>query len=251
MKEGLAFILGAIVGSFLNVVIYRLPRGLSIIGPRSFCPFCGNPIKPYDNIPLVSFLLLGGRCRSCRGRIPWRYPLVEGLTGLLALFCLHKFGLTLSALGYFAFLSALEASAFIDLEHRIIPDEISLGGTGAGVVLSLAGVTLPFGACLLGILVGAGGLFLVAWIYELLTKREGMGGGDIKLMGMIGAFLGPVGAAFAIFSGSFLGALIGLILVMRKGDPRYPIPFGPFLAAGASLYLLDGEGLIRGYLSLF
>lgn len=251
MTAVFAFVVGAIWGSFLNVCIYRLPRGLSIIRPRSFCPSCGSPIRARDNVPLVSFFLLKGRCRHCRSPIPWRYPVVEAITGGLAVLC-HRLLPFPLAIAYFLFLSALLVASFIDLEHRIIPDEISLGGMGAGVVLSLLGVTLPLREALLGIGVGAGGLFLVGWLYELVRGQEGLGGGDVKLMGMIGAFLGLEGALFALFSGALLGALVGLILMWKEGaDTKYAIPFGPFLSLGALMYLTFGGTLVGAYLSFF
>jgi len=240
----LAFLFGIVWGSFLNVCIYRLPKGISIIKPFSFCPFCKSPIKPYDNIPLLSFLILKGRCRNCKGKIPLRYPLVELMGGLLGVFCLLKFPSLLKALPYFLFLSGLLVSSFIDFEHQIIPDEISLGGIMGGVLFSLLGLTIPLKSSLLGALFGGGILFLLGFLYERFTKREGMGGGDIKLLGMIGSFLGVKGAMFSLFTGSLLGLLFSLPFVLKSKAPlKSPIPFGPFLSSGAFLYLAFSERL--------
>lgn len=224
--------------------IYRLPRGLSLIRPYSFCPFCKSPIKPYDNIPLLSFLILKGKCRACKEKIPLRYPMVELMGGLLGVFCLLKFPSLLKAWPYFLFLSGLLTSSFIDLEHQIIPDEISLGGIIGGILFSLLGLTIPLRSSLLGGLLGGGLLFLLDFFYERFTKREGMGGGDIKLLSMIGSFLGPGGALFSLFSGAFLGLLFSLPFSLKKKNPlKTPIPFGPFLSLGAFLYLAFDERL--------
>ena len=186
-------------GSFLNVCIYRLPQGLSIAVPRSFCPACQTPIRAYDNIPIISFLILGGKCRKCRAPISWRYPLVEGLTGGLALAFFLKMGLTFSFFCHFSFAAALVVITFIDLDHRIIPDVISLPGIVIGFLLSLLGITLGMWNSLIGIAVGGGSLYLVAIVYEAVTKREGMGGGDVKLLAMIGAWLGWKAVLFTLF----------------------------------------------------
>jgi len=245
------FLLGACIGSFLNVCIYRLPLDLSIVTPRSFCPGCRAPVRGYDNIPLLSYLLLRGRCRSCGAGIPWRYPLVEALTGGLAVALFLKFGLTASFFAYFAFAAAMVVITFIDLDHRIIPDVISLPGTGIGFLLSFL---LPGGSwseSLIGLLAGGGSLYLVAVGYEALTKREGMGGGDVKLLAMIGAWLGWKSVLFTLFSASLAGTLIGGgAMLLQKQGRHYAIPFGPFLAFGALAYLFFGSQLIGWYLSL-
>lgn len=246
-----AFVLGSVVGSFLNVCIHRLPRGMSIVRPPSHCPSCGATIRYYDNVPLLSYLLLRGRCRACGARISLRYPLVEGLTGAFAVLALWAFGPSAHGFISFGLLCSLEVVSFVDLDHRIIPDEISLGGMAVGLLLALLGLSLPLREAVLGVLVGGGGLWLVAYLYEVIAKREGMGGGDVKLMGMVGAFLGYKGALFTIFSGSLLGALVGGILMALKGaDAKYAVPFGPFLSAGAVLYLFFGEELLCWYMSL-
>lgn len=246
-----AFIFGAVVGSFLNVCIYRLPAGKSIVHPPSACPGCGAEIQWYDNIPIISFLILRARCRSCHAPVSWRYPLIEALNGVLTLLLFMKFGIGLPFLAYFIFVSALVAITFIDLDHQIIPDEISLPGIIVGFAFSFF---LPLNSwlnSLFGILLGGGSLFLVAWGYEKLTGKEGMGGGDIKLLAMMGAFLGWQSILFIIFSSSLIGSVIGITtMLIQKKDGKLAIPFGPFLAFGAVLYIFYGRQLISWYLTI-
>jgi leader peptidase (prepilin peptidase)/N-methyltransferase len=242
-----AFLVGLAVGSFLNVIIYRLPRGESIIRPRSRCPHCLSPIAWYDNIPLLSFVLLRGRCHSCGERISWRYPVVELLSGLLALGMVLRFGLRPESLIYYVFAASLLAASVIDLYHKIIPDQISLGGMVIGVLISL----IPeFGIRFRESLLGAGGgflsLFLVIEGYYLITRREGMGLGDAKILGMIGAFLGWRALPGVVLIGSLTGVLIGAYPVFIRGKGRlYRIPFGPFLSAGAVAWLFLGD-MVQG-----
>lgn len=244
------FLLGCCVGSFLNVCICRLPQNLSIVSPRSFCPSCRAPIRAYDNIPLVSYLLLGGKCRNCGAGISWRYPLVEALTGGVALALFLKFGFSLSFLAYFVLSAALIVISFIDLDHRIIPDLISLPGIAAGFLLALFGPLATVKESLIGLLAGGGSLYLVAFVYEALTKREGMGGGDVKLLAMIGAWLGWKSILFTLFFASLSGAFIGgaVMLIQREGR-LYAIPFGPFLAFSGLAYVFLGPELIAWYLN--
>jgi leader peptidase (prepilin peptidase)/N-methyltransferase len=242
-------IFGALMGSFLNVCILRLPQEESIITPGSHCPQCKKPIKFYDNIPLVSYLLLRGRCRYCHSPISIQYPLVEGITALSSLILFLKFGPTLSYLFYFSFVSALIVITLIDLYHQIIPDVISLPGIGVGILASLFIPQITLLNSLIGILLGGGSLFLVATIYQWLFKREGMGGGDVKLLAMIGAFLGWKAVILTILLGSLLGSISGIIIMVSKGkDFKYAIPFGPFLSLGAVIALFYGENIIRWYL---
>jgi leader peptidase (prepilin peptidase)/N-methyltransferase len=173
-----SIIFGAIVGSFLNVCIHRVPKGESIVTPGSHCPHCKSPIKFYDNIPLISYLLLGGKCRNCHGAISVQYPFVEGMTALSSFFLFLRFGLSWSYLFYFAFVASLIVITVIDLFHQIIPDVISLPGIGVGLLASLILPDLTFLNSLLGMLLGGGSLFVVATLYQWLFKREGMGGGD-------------------------------------------------------------------------
>ena len=246
-----SIIFGAIVGSFLNVCILRLPKGESIIWPGSHCPRCKNPIKFYDNIPVVSYVLLGGKCRQCHGPISFQYPLVEGTTALSSLFLIMKFGLSLTYLIYFAFVAALIVITVIDLYHQIIPDVISVPGIGVGLLASLMVSPITFSNSLLGILSGGGCLFLIATVYQWLFKREGMGGGDVKLLAMIGAFVGWKGVIVTILLGSFIGSITGIIIMVSKGKGfKYAIPFGPFLSLGALIALFYGENLINWYLCL-
>lgn len=245
------FVFGALVGSFLNVCIHRIPGGESIAFPASHCPRCKAPIKPYDNIPIVSYLLLRGRCRACAGGIAIRYPLVEMLGGIAAVGALCAHGLSAEALLVFAFLAALIVITFIDLDHQIIPDAISLPGIFVGFAAALLFGAPTWSDSLIGILLGGGLLWAVAAGYEWLTGREGMGGGDIKLLAMIGAFLGWRAIPVTLLVGSLLGSVIGLSLMAARGrDAKMAIPFGPFLAAGAVVALFWGEPLIDWYLNV-
>ncbi len=247
----LAFVFGTCIGSFLNVCIYRIPAAMSIVHPGSSCPRCKTMIPFYDNIPIVSYLLLMGRCRSCGLPIAIRYPMVELLTGLFALACSLSFGPTLHGLVVFAFIATLIVVTFIDLDHRIIPDTISLPGIPIFFLGSLAVPTVTWQSSAMGILVGGGSLFAVAWGYQRLTGREGMGGGDIKLLAMIGAVVGWQGVLFTIFAASAIGTLIGVLAMVRSGKGmRLAVPFGPFLSAGAVIYLFFGAKLIFWYFSL-
>jgi len=251
MLSLISIVFGGIVGSFLNVCIFRLPKEESIIWPGSHCPHCKTPIKSYDNIPLISYVLLRGKCRQCHGSISLQYPLVEGITALSSLLLIMKFGLSVTYLIYFAFVAALIVITVIDLYHQIIPDVISLSGIGVGLLASLTVSQINFMNSLLGILCGGGSLFLVATLYQWLFKREGMGGGDVKLLAMIGAFLGWKAVIVTILLGSLVGSVTGIILMVLKGKGfKYAIPFGPFLSFGAVVALFYGESLINWYLHL-
>jgi len=246
-----SLIFGAMIGSFLNVCICRLPNEESIIWPGSHCPHCNKPIKPYDNIPLISYLFLRGKCRYCKGSISPQYPLVEGMTALSSLLLIMKFGLSLSFLFYFAFVAALIVITVIDLYHQIIPDVISLPGIGVGLLASLLIPQITFFNSLIGILFGGGSLFLVATVYQWLFKREGMGGGDVKLLAMIGAFLGWKAVILTILLSSLIGSITGILIMVLKGkNSKYAIPFGPFLSLAAVISLFYGETLVRWYLGL-
>jgi leader peptidase (prepilin peptidase)/N-methyltransferase len=249
--EVFIFILGLCIGSFLNVCIYRVPASLSIAHPRSLCPQCGNAIAFYDNIPVISYLWLRGTCRHCRVPIGLRYPIVELLGGLFALSSFLKFGLTLEALIYFVFITSLLVVTFIDLDHRIIPDVITLPGIPIFFAASFAVPAVTYIDALLGILVGGGSLLVVAWTYSLITKKEGMGGGDIKLLAMMGALVGWQGVVFTIFVASLVGTLSGLLLMLRsRQGMKLAVPFGPFLAIGGITYIFFGPQLIRWYFML-
>jgi leader peptidase (prepilin peptidase) / N-methyltransferase len=254
--EWVGFIFGLIIGSFLNVCIYRLPSSLSVVHPRSRCLHCGLPIRAYDNIPVLSYLILRGRCRNCGAAISLRYPLVEIISGAFAAMALVRYGPGWQAILIYGLIAALVVITFIDLDHRIIPDVISLPGIPIGLAASfLAPMLNGMGwispsESLVGILAGGGSLFLVAWGYQLITRREGMGGGDIKLLAMIGAFVGWKGVLFTIFIASLTGTLVGMALIFRqRGDMKLAVPFGPFLAIGAIAYLFIGPEFWRWYLT--
>jgi leader peptidase (prepilin peptidase)/N-methyltransferase len=242
--EIFSFVVGAAVGSFLNVIILRLPEEKSIVFPASHCPECRHPIRLYDNIPLISYLFLKGRCRDCGGSISLRYPLVEGLTAILSLLIYWKFGPSMQYLCVFVFTCSLIVITFIDLDHQIIPDVISLPGIPIFFLAAVFVMNLRFFDAFLGFLIGGGVLYGVAFVYELITKREGMGGGDIKLLAMIGAFLGWQSLLFVLLISSFAGAAVGIALMTIKGqDMKYAVPFGPFLSLGAIAYLFFGAYL--------
>jgi leader peptidase (prepilin peptidase)/N-methyltransferase len=246
LLNSFAFIFGAVVGSFLNVCIFRLPAKISIIKPLSQCPHCHHPIRFYDNIPLISYIVLKGKCRDCGGKISWRYPLVELLTALLSLFLFLKFGLTLIFLIFFIFTAVLIVITFIDLDYQIIPDVLTLPGIPIFFLLAIFVVKIPWLEALIGLAVGGGVLFAIAFVYELITKREGMGGGDIKLLAMIGGFLGWKSLIFILLFSSFFGAIVGITaMIIKKQDMKYAVPFGPFLSAAAVAYLFWGDVFIR------
>lgn len=248
----LIFLFGLAIGSFLNVLIYRIPRNISIITPSSFCPFCKKKIKPYDNIPLFSYVFLKGKCRNCKSTIPFHYPFVELATSAFFLLLYRKTGLTLEFLTLSILFSLLIVISFIDMEFSLIPDSLSIGGIFLGLILSLFRDSISLKGALSGALFGGGILFLIAFLYESLAKREGMGGGDIKLLAMIGSFTGIKGALFSLISGSFFGTIFGIGMILKKRkDLKYAIPFGPFLSLGATLYILWGKIFARVFLDIF
>jgi len=207
-------VLGAAIGSFLNVLIYRLPEEQSIVSPASRCPRCGKAIRFYDNIPVISYILLRGRCRDCGERIAFRYPLVEAITAVFSLLLFWKYGVTFQWLVSFAFVCALIVITFIDLDHQIIPDVISLPGIPIFLLAAVFVMKLRFLDAFLGFLIGGGCLYVIAFVYELLTNREGMGGGDIKLLAMIGGFLGWQSLLFVLLFSSLLGAVLGIAVML-------------------------------------
>lgn len=243
---------GLVLGSFMNVCIYRLPRKQSIVRPRSSCPYCSEIIRFYDNLPLISYLLLLGRCRHCHHTISWRYPAVEALTALLSLVLIIKYGLSYQYFLFLLFLASLVTIGFIDLFHKIIPDVISLPGIVIGWVACWIIGHVSWLDSLIGILAGGGSLFLVAFVYERLTGREGMGGGDIKLLAMIGAWMGWRALPFVVLMSSVIGLIIGVAFILLSGkEYRTQIPFGPFLSLGALFYFFFGPELTNWYLGLF
>ena len=244
------FIFGAIIGSFLNVCIYRIPLGKSIIRPRSHCPFCEKAIKWYENIPLASYIVLLGKCSGCKRPIPVRYFLVELITALSAAGLLAYFSLTPPFFIYFLFVTSLIAVTFIDIEHQEIPDVISLPMIVLGLGL-FSFFNLDFSSTylksflnsLFGILVGGGSMFLLGVIGELIFKKEALGGGDVKLMAMIGAFLGWKMVLLTFFLSPLFGSIAGII--MKYKFHKDVIPYGPYLAIGAVVSLFFGENILR------
>jgi leader peptidase (prepilin peptidase)/N-methyltransferase len=267
-----ALVFGLVVGSFLNVCIVRLPRDRSIVSPPSHCPRCRASIKFYDNIPVISFLLLRGKCRNCGLPISWRYPLVELMNGLLYLWIVHEFGINGEAFLLMLLCSSLIVITFIDFDHQIIPDVISLPGMLVGLAfapffMTALGDPLPFHLdsliphagpyltgflnSLIGLLLGGGPLFAIGWLWEKLRRIEAMGGGDVKLMGMVGSFLGWKGALLTIMLGALVGSIVGLSLILLKRQTMEKvIPFGPFLAFGAVATVFYGSDILSWYLGL-
>ena len=232
------FILGSVIGSFLNVCIYRIPAGESVVTPRSRCPHCLTTIRWYHNLPVLSWILLKGRCAYCSAPFSARYPLVEALNGLLFALFFFRFGLHAATLVAWLLASLLVAISFIDLDHQIIPDVISLPGIPLGFACSFALPWVSWQSSLLGILLGGGILLAIALGYEWLTRQEGMGLGDVKLLAMLGAFLGAPAILPVIFLASIMGTLVGIpLMLIKRAGRRLAIPFGPFLSGAALVYL--------------
>jgi len=252
MEKIIIILVGLVWGSFLNVVIYRLPRKQSLVYPPSTCPSCGQRIKPYDNIPLVSFLLLRGKCRSCGASISWRYPLVEAITAASLLLLYFYFGLSLHFFAGALYTSALICLGFIDYDHQLLPDMITLPGFGLGLVYTFFRRDLNFGQGLLGAATGAGVLLIVYGLYYLLRKKEGLGLGDVTMMLFVGSFVGWRGALLTLVLASFVGALIGLFFIkMKQKNLQSALPFGTFLAPAAFIAFFWGEIIINSYLRMF
>ena len=245
------FVLGSCIGSFLNVCIYRMPREQSLVRPRSRCTKCKKPIAWFDNIPLLSFLLLRGGCRRCHQPISWRYPVVELLSGIATVAIMTHFGMSMVAVVYLAFVCGLIVSSFIDLEFQIIPDEISLGGLAVGVLLS---VLLPalhgtdsrlisLERSVIGLLVGGGLLYGTGLLGDFIFRKESMGGGDIKLLAMAGSILGWKLVALTFFIAPVFALIPGLFVLVLKRS--HVIPYGPFLSIGLVVSLFVGQELLR------
>lgn len=249
----IAGLLGLAVGSFLNVVIYRLPRRERIRTGRSACVHCRHPLKWYHNIPVVSYACLRGRCAFCGGRISPRYPAVELITAGLYLYLLWQFGLALESFIFAYIFSALVAIFFIDLEHQIIPDVITLPGIVLGVAVSLLPGGMSILSSLLGLVVGGGSLYLIALLGDWLFKKDSMGGGDIKLAAMLGAFLGWQKVLFVFVASAAIGLAVALVLMaFSRGLRRHRvIPFGPFLAVAAMLAAVWGDRIVGFYVDHF
>jgi leader peptidase (prepilin peptidase)/N-methyltransferase len=270
---GTAVVFGLLVGSFLNVVIHRLPimleqewaaqcadlRGetlppqepYSIIRPRSRCPHCARPVQALENIPLLSYLILRGRCRGCGKPIGWRYPAVEVLTGLLFGVCAWHFGPTWAAAGAMILVAALTALTFIDLDTQLLPDDLTLPLVWAGLLFNLNGTFTPLSSAVIGAIAGYLSLWSVYWLFKLATGKEGMGYGDFKLLAAIGAWLGWQILPLTILLSSLVGAVVGILLiVLAKHGRSVPIPFGPYLAIAGILALFWGKPLTRAYIGL-
>jgi leader peptidase (prepilin peptidase)/N-methyltransferase len=253
------FFLGLSIGSFLNVVIYRMPREMSIVYPPSTCPVCKNQIKWYDNIPIVSYIILKGRCRFCKTPISIRYPIVEFITGICALISYLKFGFTTEFVFTFYFLASMVALSFIDWDFKIIPDEINYLGLLSGLIF--AGIKsyqlkefTPLIDCVIGAIVGSGFLFLIFYFYLKVRKIEGLGLGDVKLLAFVGSYVGWFGALFTIFFGSVLGLVASLYFMKKEKNDDFmklEIPFGPFLALAGVIYMFFGEKIYSFYFGGF
>ncbi len=245
----LAFVFGLCIGSFLNVCIYRLPASRSIVSPPSACPRCDYRLRFYDNIPVLSWLWLRGKCRSCKAPISIRYPLVELLTGFLAAAAVLRFGVQPAAPVVFAFLAVLVVVTFIDFDHQIIPDALTLPGI---LFFFFAGMALPDVSradALIGALASPGALYLVGEYFYFFRGVEGLGGGDVKLIGMIGALMGWQGVVVTVFLASAAGTVAGIAIMIRTGKgAKLAVPFGPFLAGGAVVHVFFGTDLIAWYL---
>lgn len=247
------FLFGAVAGSFLNVVIIRVPEGESLVHPPSRCPHCGHPVRFYDNIPILSYFLLRGKCRDCRGPISFRYPLIEAISAALSLGLYLRFGLTAHTAVFFVFCAAMNAVFWIDLDHMIIPDVISLNGLPLGVIASTVGLIpgMTWSTSLAGAVLGAAILYVPAVIYEKVRGVEGLGRGDIKLLATIGAFTGPLGVVFVLFAASVTGCLAAVIgMAFKDMQSSAPIPFGPFLTVAAVVFIFSGPAMVEGFVGL-
>jgi len=246
-----AGLFGLLVGSFLNVCIFRLPRGTSIVWPASACGSCKRELRWFENIPIVSWVVLGAKCARCKSPISWQYPLVEAITAMLFVLVAATTPIGPLLAARLLFVCALVVLFGIDLEHQILPNSITLPGIVVGVAFSLLG---PPGwrASLLGVLLGGGVLYAIAWGYFLVRKEEGLGMGDVKMLGMIGAFLGWQAVLLTLVLASLSGAVIGVAMVaLQRGSMKYALPFGTFLAIGALVAMLAGQPIIDWYLGFY
>jgi len=281
----IGFIFGSIIGSFLNVLIFRLPKEESIVSPPSHCPQCGYRIPPWQNIPILSYLFLRGKCHSCGNKISIQYPLIEFLSGLIAAIAIWTMGLNWAAVSLIIFIYLLGVMTIIDIRYRIIPDTITISGIILGIILTSLQYPGVSGLVqsVLGVIIGGGSLYLIALFGDWLFKKESMGGGDIKLAGMFGAFLGWKLTLLGLFFGFVVGAIYGGIMIalnklqsdtansggnqtvsgiaggsdtttddpLDSAQSATAIPFGPALGVGALLSLFWGEALLRWYLTTF
>ncbi|WP_025209712.1 prepilin peptidase [Hippea sp. KM1] len=240
----IAFLFGLIIGSFLNVCIYRMPLGKSIVWPASFCPNCKHRIRWFDNIPIVSYILLKGRCRYCGERISLIYPTVELLSGVLSLLLVDRFGLSVDTVFLAVLVYGLIVASFVDFKHMIIPDTISLGLIPIGLVYGY--IKGEFLFSLYGAIAGFVILYAVAFLGRIAFKKEAMGGGDIKLLSAIGSFVGVKGVLFSLFSASFFGSVVGLgLIALKRRSYADKLPFGPYLSLGAIVFIFVGNQIIH------
>ena len=253
-EVGLAilFVLGCLLGSFANVVIVRMPKGESVVRPRSHCRSCGNMIKWYHNLPVLSWLLLRGKCAYCAAPYSIRYPLTELLMGIAFALTFWRVGWSFTLIEYLYFCFALISCAFIDLDHMILPDKFTLSGIVIGLIGAAINPERSFVESILGVLMGGGFLWAVAYLYYAFRGREGMGGGDIKLLAWIGAILGWKAIPMVILLSSVVGSIVGIALALRTKDGmKYAIPFGPFLVAATLFYIfINGDRIGEWYLSI-
>ncbi|MDK1021825.1 MAG: prepilin peptidase [Candidatus Hydrogenedentes bacterium] len=277
----LSFVIGAMVGSFLNVCVHRLPQGLSVVRPRSRCPKCENPIAWHDNIPILSWLILGAKCRNCGTPISWQYPLVESLTAALFFLVYWKFGMTLASPVYMLLAASLVLVTFVDLTDWTIPNEVTFPGVPLGIGCAVMAMVYPESGLLLarplwsivGVLIGGGLLYGLDLLSLAILKKRGMGFGDVKLMAMLGAFFGPWGVLLILVIASFFGSAVGLTLILigrakdgaedagaalsEEGDEEddvmtpggHYLPFGPYIVLGGIIYLFFGPEIIERYMS--
>ncbi|MCK6597625.1 MAG: prepilin peptidase [Bdellovibrionaceae bacterium] len=246
------FIYGCLFGSFGNVLIYRMPKNESVIRPRSYCYSCHGKISWFDNIPIVSWVLLRGKCRKCGASFSIRYPIVEFLCGALFSLAYLKIGFHFYLIEVLLFLFAALVSSFIDLDHMILPDEFTLSGIVIGLLGALLNPEREFMEAFLGVLMGGGFLWLLAYVYFLFTGKEGMGGGDIKLLAWIGAVIGWKAIPFVIMSSAILGSIVGILYALKSKDGlKTAIPFGPYLVLGAGIFIFYGKNLSEWYFNLF
>ncbi len=251
LAVGVVIALGLVWGSFFNVCIHRIPRGESVLRPKSRCPACGRPLAWYDNLPIVGYLALGARCRWCRASISAQYPLVEATTALLFLAQYRDVGWGSLLAARLVFTGALVVLFVIDLRHRILPNVITIPGIVVGVALSFF-VPPGWRDSIIGMLLGGGALLAIAELYRIVRREEGLGMGDVKMLAMIGAFLGWQLTLLTLFLSSLAGSVVGiLMMVTRKGGLKYALPYGAFLAIGALVASLVGSEVIKWYLSLY
>ncbi len=267
-------ILGLLTGSFLNVVIYRLPvmlrntwsieaaeftklpaptlKPFNLITPQSTCPHCGHKIRPWENIPILSYLALRGKCSNCKSKISSRYPLIEGFTALISASVAWEFGITLETASLLLFFWCLIALTMIDLDHQLLPDALTLSLLWAGLIINLFEVFTSLEHAVVGAVAGYLSLWCVFWTFKLITGKEGMGYGDFKLFAAFGAWFGWAALPLIILLSSLVGAVVGITMIVVMGrDKQIPIPFGPYLCGAALVYVFWGEAITQWYLGSF